>query len=130
MSISGGEAGEGAGEDFNAFGDLVGARVFVGTVAPAAAAGDENHFDRAQQRHEERVVVGAADHAAVFEAGVFRGGFGGFDETGIADGGGVGVDGFDVVPELASLADRGDFGAFCLVVGVGLVFVFMCFFVL
>ena len=83
---------EGAREHVNAAADPLRRGVFVGPVTHAAAAGNEEHGDRSDARHEERVVIGAADHALAAFTGGLRGLFHGLEDCGIASGRGIGVD--------------------------------------
>src|ERR1700732_1688823 len=41
--------------------NIFGRRVFVRTVAVSVAAGDEQHCDRSDARHEKRVMISATD---------------------------------------------------------------------
>lgn len=67
-----GQFGEGQRERFDAPFDVLGGRELVGAVAPAVAAGDEYHAGGSKARHEQRVMVCAADHLLVARSQFLR----------------------------------------------------------
>jgi AGZA family xanthine/uracil permease-like MFS transporter len=69
------QGGHGFGEDQRAAGNVFRGGVFVGAVAVAVAAWDEEHHRGRDARHEKRVVIGAADHFEERKA-MRRAGFG------------------------------------------------------
>ncbi len=52
----------------DAVGYGVGCGIFVGSMAHPAATWNKDHRHRADTRHKQRVVVGAADHDLVAQA--------------------------------------------------------------
>jgi hypothetical protein len=52
-------------EDVHSFFNLLRRRIFVRPMAHAAAAGNENHGGRTNLRHEQRIMIGSADHLAM-----------------------------------------------------------------
>ena len=67
-----GQFGEGQCERFDAPFDVLRGRELVGAVAPAVAAGDEYHAGGSKARHEQRVMVCAADHLLVARSQLLR----------------------------------------------------------
>ncbi len=60
-----GELGKGQRQRFDAPFNVPRGRELVGTVAPAVAAGDEDHAGGGETRHEKGVVVCSADQSLV-----------------------------------------------------------------
>ena len=74
-------------------------------MADSGSAGDEDHGDWGDASHEERVVIGAADHWLAGLVGGLDGLFDGREDGWIAGGGWVGVDCFEGDADAATVAD-------------------------
>ena len=84
--------------------DIFGFGKFVRPVADAVAAGKEDHGDGGEAGHEERVVVGAADHFFARDALLLADVFEKVDHVGGGLRGSVGVDQLFYDSDLAPLA--------------------------
>src|SRR5271165_3413453 len=90
--------GQRFGEHQCSAGNILRRSVLVGTMTEALAAGDEQHTRGRDARHEQRIVIRAADHLQEGRVVLLAGVGEGVDDARGAVGGGVGGDllGFDV----------------------------------
>lgn len=80
------EVGDGFDQNVSASRDIFRRRVFIRTMTVSIAAGDEQHGGRGDLRHEQGVVVSAADHASIDKIIFFASARQGGDHFGGADG--------------------------------------------
>ena len=79
--------------------------IFVRPVADSAAAGNEEHGDGSDARHEKRIVIGAADHALVTFACCLCRLLQGIEDRGVAGCWRIGVDHFGLDGHATALCD-------------------------
>jgi hypothetical protein len=92
IANSAGELGQRTREHMNAGANPLRRRVFVRPVTHPAAAGNEEHSHRRNARHEQRIVVSAADHFLVALSGSDGRLFQRRKNNPIACGGRIGID--------------------------------------